>query len=75
MHVRNGALRVALALVQDVSNSLVHQELRVQRHFQVDDGAVGAENLAQVRGVDVFGEFLDDDFRRADGGGGAGSCW
>ena len=75
--MRDRCFRVLGLGIQDVCDALVHHELRVQRHFEVDDGAVGAEDLAQVGGRDVFGEFFYDDFGAAGvgrrGGGGAGA--
>lgn len=50
--------------VKDVSGSAVCVEGFVKRHVQVGDHAVGAEDLAEMGGSDVLGQFLNDDLRR-----------
>lgn len=49
--------------VQDVSGSAICVEGFVQRHIEVGDCAVCAENLIQVCGSDVLGEFLNDNLQ------------
>ncbi len=39
--------------------------MSVHGHVEVADGTVGAEDLAEVVFVDVFGELLDDDLEGA----------
>ena len=65
MHVRDRALGVRRRRIQHVRDSAVRQKLPVDRHFEVLDVAVAAEDLAQVGFVDVFGEFFDHDFGAA----------
>lgn len=65
MHVCYGAFGVRGRGVQDVGDAAVGQELPVDGHFQVFDVAVGTEDFAQVRFVDVFGELFNDDFGAA----------
>ena len=45
----------------NVGRAAVGHELPVHGHVEVADGAVSAEDLAEMGLVDVFGEFLDDD--------------
>ena len=49
------ALRVGRLRVHDVCYAAVGHELFVHGHFEVGDGAVGAEDFAEVERVDVFG--------------------
>lgn len=65
VHVCDRALGVRGRGIQDVSYSAVRQELPVDRHFQVLDVAVAAEDLAQVCFVDIFRELFNDDFGAA----------
>lgn len=46
VHVRDRALGVRGRGIQHVGDSAVRQELAVDRHFEVLDGAVAAEDLA-----------------------------
>ena len=55
VHVRNGALGVVGGGVEDIRYPAIRHELLVHRHFQFRDVAVRAEDLAEVRFVDVFG--------------------
>lgn len=65
MHVRDSTLGICGRGIQHVGDSAVRQELAVDRHFEVLDVAVAAEDFAQVGFVDVFGEFFDHDFGAA----------
>jgi hypothetical protein len=65
VHVRNRALGVRRRGIQHVCDSAVRQELAVDRHLEVLDVAVAAEDFAQVGFVDVFCEFFYDDFGAA----------
>lgn len=65
VHVRYRALGVRWRGIQHVGDSAVRQELPVDRHLEVLDVAVAAEDLAQVRLVDVFCEFFYDDLAAA----------
>ena len=69
--MRDSALGVARAREENISDTAVSHELFIHRHFEVRDGAVGGEDFAEVGGVDVFGEFFDDDF----GAARRGRCW
>lgn len=62
MHVRDRALGVGGRGVEDVGDASVRHELLVGGHIELGDGAVGGEDFAKVRGLHVFGQFLDDDF-------------
>ena len=55
MHVRDRGFGVGGGGVEDVGDAAVGHELLVHRHFQLGDVAVGAEDFAEVRRVDVFG--------------------
>jgi len=75
VHVRDRALGIRWRGIQHVGDPAVRQELPVDRHLEVLDVAVAAEDLAQVRLVDVLCEFFYDDFGAtwlAVGAGGAG---
>jgi len=50
--------------VEDVSGSTVCVEGFVQRHVQVCDYAVGAEDFAEMCGSDILGQLLNDNLRR-----------
>lgn len=50
--------------VKDVGGSTVCIEGFVQRHVQVGDYAIGAEDFAEMCGSDVLGQFLNDDLER-----------
>jgi len=65
VHVRDSTLGVRGRGIQHVGDSTVRQELPVDRHFEVLDVAVAAEDLAQVCFVDVLGEFFDHDLGAA----------
>ena len=65
VHVCDRALGVRRGGIQHVCYTTIRQELPVDRHFQVLDVAVAAEDLAQVCFVDVFRELFNDDFRAA----------
>ena len=65
VHVRDGALGVRGRGVQHVGDAAVRQELPVDRHLEVLDVAVAAEDLAQVRLVDVFRQLFYHDLRAA----------
>jgi hypothetical protein len=45
----------------NVGRAAVRHELSVHGHVEVADGAVSAEDLAEMGLVDVLGELLDDD--------------
>ena len=75
VHVRNRTLCIRRGGIQHVRDPAVRQELAVDRHLEVLDVAIAAEDLAQVRLVDVLCEFFYDDFgaaRLAVGAGWAG---
>ena len=55
VHVRDRGFGVGGGGVEDVGDAAVGHELLVHRHFQLGDVAVGAEDFAEVRRVDVFG--------------------
>ena len=61
VHVRDGIFGVGSGLVENVCCAAVRHELAVHREVDVADGAVGAEDFAEVTVGDVFGEFFDDD--------------
>jgi hypothetical protein len=65
VHVRDRALGVRWRRIQHVGDSAIRQKLPVDRHLEVLDVAVAAEDLAEVGFVDVFGEFFYDDFGTA----------
>jgi hypothetical protein len=65
VHVRDRTLGIRWRGIQHVGDSAVRQELPVDRHLEVLDVAVAAEDLAEVCFVDVFGEFFYDDFGAA----------
>jgi hypothetical protein len=65
VHVCDRALGVRGRGIQNVRYAAVRQELPVDRHFEVLDVAVAAEDLAQVCFVDVFRELFNDDFGAA----------
>jgi hypothetical protein len=73
VHVRDRALGIRGRGIQHVRYPAVGEELAVDRHFQVFDVAVGAEDLAQVCFVDVFCEFFDHDLCAA--WLAVGACW
>jgi len=54
MHMRNRALSVLRVRVEDIGYPFIHHELRVHGHLEAVDCAVGAEDLAEVGGGDVF---------------------
>jgi hypothetical protein len=68
MHVRDRGFSVGGRGVEDVGDAAVGHELLVHGHLELGDGAVGAEDFAQVRRVHVFGEFFYHDFGGARGG-------
>jgi hypothetical protein len=49
----------------NIGRTAVGHELPVHGHVEVADGAVSAEDLAEMGLVDVFGEFLDDDLEHS----------
>ena len=61
MHVCNGVEGVRWSGVVNVGRAAVRHELSVHGHVEVADGAVSAEDLAEMGLVDVLGELLDDD--------------
>jgi hypothetical protein len=65
VHVCDCALGVRGRRIQHIRYPAVRQELPVDRHFQVLDRAVAAEDFAQVCFVDVFRELFNDDFGAA----------
>lgn len=65
VHVRYRTLGICWSGIQHIRDSAVRQELPVDRHLQVLDVAIAAENLAQVRLVDVLCEFFYNDFGAA----------
>jgi hypothetical protein len=65
VHVCYRALGVRGRGIEHIRYPAVRQELPVDRHFQVLDVAVAAEDLAQVCFVDVFCELFNDDFGAA----------
>jgi hypothetical protein len=65
VHVCDRALGVRGRGIQHIRYPAVRQELPVDRHFQVFNIAVAAEDLAQVCFVDVFRELFNDDFGAA----------
>lgn len=69
VHVRDRRFGVAGRGIEDVRDAAIGEEGFVHGHFEVGDGAVGGEDFAQVVGIDVFGELLDDDFGAARDGG------
>ena len=65
VHVGYRVLCICRRGIQHVGDAAVRQKLAVDGHLQVLDVAVAAEDLAQVRLVDVFCEFFNDDFGAA----------
>lgn len=65
VHVRYRALCVRWGCIEHVRDSAVRQELPVDRHLQVLDVAVAAEDLAEMCFVDVLCELFYDDFGAA----------
>lgn len=64
MHVCYRSLGGFGVCVKDVGGSTVCVEGFVQRHVQVCDDAVGAEDFAEMCGSDILGQFLNDDLGR-----------
>lgn len=64
MHVCYRSLGGFGGCVKDVGGSTVCIEGFVQRHVQVGDYAIGAEDFAEMCGSDVLGQFLNDDLER-----------
>lgn len=65
VHVTDGTLRIARLGKQHIRNPAIRHEVLVHRHLQVLNLSIRAEDLAEVRRVDVLGEFFDDDFGAA----------
>lgn len=61
MHVCYSSLGGFRGRVQYIRRPTVCVEGFVQRHVEVGDCAVSAEDFVQVRGSDVFCQFFDDD--------------
>lgn len=47
--------------VEDIGGSAICVEGFVQRHVQVCDYAIGAEDFAEMCGSDILGQLLNDD--------------
>lgn len=62
MHITDRRFRKLRVRVENICNSSIGHEMLVHRHFQILKLAIRAEDFAQVRFLDVLGEFLDDDF-------------
>ena len=54
MHMRDRSLRIRRRRIENVRDTAVRHELLVHGHLELGDGAVGAEDFAEVGGVDVF---------------------
>jgi len=73
VHITNSILRKLRICVENICNSPIGHEVLVHRHLQFLDFAIVAEDLAEMRFLDVLCEFFDDDFCAAgDSSGGCG---
>lgn len=62
MHIRYRTFRIRWLREQNVCNAAVRHEVLVHGHLQVLNLSISAEDLAEVRDIDVFGKLFDHDF-------------